>query len=65
MKEAHRRLAQSGYAALARLQCECENHDGVLVLKGRVPSYYLKQLAQSLLRDIDGIRLVVNNISVD
>src|SRR5687767_10328168 len=43
----------------------CEYHDGVLVLRGRVPSYYLKQIAQSLAARADGVERIDNQIEVD
>ncbi|NLY01493.1 MAG: BON domain-containing protein [Rhodopirellula sp.] len=42
----------------------CESRDGVLVLRGRVPSYYLKQLAQATVADIGGIRQIDNRLDV-
>jgi BON domain len=33
-------------------------------LRGAVPSYYLKQIAQELVRDLDGVLLVNNQIKV-
>jgi hypothetical protein len=62
-EEAHQRLHQSGYAALSQLRCECGR--GALVLHGHVPSYYLKQLAQTLVRDIGGVNIIVNKVRVD
>jgi osmotically-inducible protein OsmY len=43
---------------------ECEYHEGVLVLRGHVSTYYQKQLAQEAVRDIQGIELVVNVVEV-
>ena len=41
-------------------------HDNVSVkaLKGRLPSFYLKQVLQTLLRDIEGIKLIDNQVDV-
>ena len=61
--EALRRLDKSGYAALGQLKCE--TGDGVLVLEGRVSSFYLKQLAQTMVRQIRGITDIVNNVRVE
>jgi hypothetical protein len=36
----------------------------VLVLRGRAPSYFLKQIAQSAVVGIDGVRRIVNRIEV-
>jgi len=57
----HERLSQSGYA-LRDVRCECQ--EGRLVLAGRVSSYYLKQVAQSLVSGLPGIALFVNLIEV-
>ena len=58
------RLQRSGYAALGRVSCEFQRESGVLHLHGEVPSYYLKQIAQELVRDLDAVRLVQNQITV-
>lgn len=39
--------------------------DGQLVLEGRLPSYYLKQMLQTVLRDIEGVRQIDNRVTVD
>lgn len=50
-------LCGSPYADLRRLTCEV--HEGVLVLSGTTPTYFLKQLAQSLLtRSLELHRLI-------
>jgi hypothetical protein len=38
--------------------------DGVLTLRGRVPTFYLKQLLQSWLKDLDGVREIDNQVDV-
>jgi osmotically-inducible protein OsmY len=60
---AQQQLEASPYSALQDI-C-CEGHDGHLILRGRVPSFYLKQLAQELVRPIQGVRSVVNRLEVD
>ncbi len=55
-------LRQTSYAALRHVACSL--HDGVLTLRGHVPSYYLKQTAQTLLRSIDGVLKISNEIEV-
>ncbi len=42
----------------------CEFHDGTLRLRGQVPSFYLKQIAQTAVAGLDGVRRVVNEIEV-
>lgn len=58
---ARERLVRSGYALL-EIQCEC--HEARLVLAGRVHSYYLKQVAQTLALGVPGVDQVVNRIEV-
>jgi osmotically-inducible protein OsmY len=61
---AERRLQRSGYAALSQLCCEFQGENGVLHLRGAVPSYYLKQVAQELVVHLEGVSLVNNQINV-
>ena len=42
----------------------CEFQDGRLFLRGQVPSFYHKQLAQEALADLDGAGQIVNDIEV-
>ena len=60
--EAQARLRKSGYRELHLVSCEF--HEGVLTLRGRVSSYYLKQLAQELIRRLDGAEEVNNRLEV-
>jgi len=39
--------------------------DDVLVVRGSVPSFYLKQIIQSVLKNLDGVRLIDNQVNVD
>ena len=43
----------------------CEYCEGVVVLRGRVQSFHEKQLAQELVRRMDGVNIVVNRLVVD
>jgi len=61
-EEAERVLGESAYADLRRLRCDCT--DGVVCIRGRVPSYFLKQMAQTAVSRIPGVRRVVNQITV-
>ena len=61
-KSAEDRLRHSDYLELRNVSCDF--HDGVLTLRGRVPSYHLKQLAQSLLCELDGILEFNNQLEV-
>jgi len=60
--DARSKLRRSCYQ---QVQCVlCEFHEGVLTLRGRVPSYYLKQIAQTLVLKIDGVDEVNNRLEV-
>jgi hypothetical protein len=56
------RLRRSGYGALHGVGCTFES--GVLHLRGYVPTYYLKQVAQSLVTDLEGVLQVKNQLEV-
>lgn len=56
------RLIDSHYFPLRSVACRFE--DGVLTLQGRVPSFYLKQVAQEACVDLAAVRQVVNLIEV-
>ena len=43
---------------------KCHFADGLLYLSGRLPSWYLKQVAQEAVRDVDGVSGIVNEILV-
>jgi hypothetical protein len=38
--------------------------DGVLTLRGRVPTFYLKQMLQTFLRDLAGVEQIDNQVDV-
>lgn len=38
--------------------------DGILTLRGSVPSFYLKQVLQSILKDIPGVDRIDNRVDV-
>jgi hypothetical protein len=62
VREAEAGLRRSGYSALAEIRCEALG-DGVR-LAGRVPSYYLKQVAQAVASEALGGLAVLNRIEV-
>ncbi|MCL4853785.1 MAG: BON domain-containing protein [Bryobacteraceae bacterium] len=55
-------LRNSPYRALRRIACECRQ--GTLVLKGRLATFYHKQLAQEAVARVQGIKRVINEIDV-
>lgn len=59
---AERLFRESPYHPLRQLHCRfC---DGVLIIAGSVPSYYLKQLAQTAVQHIQGVERVENRVEV-
>jgi hypothetical protein len=43
---------------------EFMEYDQVLLVRGQVPSFYLKQVLQSVLRDVAGIKRIENQVDV-
>jgi osmotically-inducible protein OsmY len=60
---AETRLQQSPYASLRQVSCQLRA--GVLTLGGHVPSYYLKQIAQTAVRSVEGVRQINNQLRVN
>lgn len=56
------RLRGSPYPSIQRLNCDFAN--GRLFLRGRVPSFFEKQVAQEALADLEGIDQIVNGVEV-
>jgi osmotically-inducible protein OsmY len=61
-EEAEIRLRSNSYLALKNVSCE--HSEGVLTLRGCLPSYYLKQMAQTAVARLDGVQRIVNEIEV-
>jgi hypothetical protein len=61
-EQAERLLHDSPYLALRMVSCE--SRKGVLVLRGSLPTYYLKQLAQATVARGLNAPTVVNEIEV-
>jgi osmotically-inducible protein OsmY len=61
--EARMRLARTSPGGFRHVLCE--GHSGRLVLSGRVTSFGLKQLAQEIVRRVDGVQAIVNRLEVD
>ena len=66
-------VKQVAASAKARILCHphlkaqriwCEFDGGNLFLRGHVPSFFFKQLAQEAVIDLDRVRQVVNEIEV-
>lgn len=57
------RLQTNPYPLIQRVSCEC-NDRGQLFLRGSLPSYYQKQLAQEAVSGLPGVTQVVNETQV-
>ena len=62
-RAARKRLKSTSYLGIRGLSCECDDR-GVLYLRGRLSSYYQKQLAQEAAADLPGIAEIVNQAEV-
>ena len=56
-------LAGGSYAVLRNV--ECFEQEGRIVLRGSVPSFFLKQMAQSIVAKVPGVATVDNQLVVD
>ena len=55
-------LRQSPHVELHEVSCEFSG--GVLTLRGRLPSYHLKQLAQAVVAEVPGVIEIHNRVEV-
>jgi hypothetical protein len=55
-------LHRGPYRALRNVTCVCR--DGTLILYGRLPSYHLKQIAQTAVATLPGVERIDNRIDV-
>ena len=60
--EAQRRLQNSPYPAHRHLRCSVRA--GVLIVQGRVSSYYVRQMVWPLVADLDGVDQFVDRVEV-
>jgi osmotically-inducible protein OsmY len=56
------RLRESSYREIH--QVSCEFHEGVLTLRGCLPTYYLRQIAQNLVGDLEGVVEIDDRLEV-
>jgi len=59
---AESRLRGNSYLALKSISCDYQ--EGILVLRGQVPTYYLKQVATAVVAGLPGVQRIVNQIDV-
>lgn len=55
-------LHLTGYGELRRVQVDCDGDS--VTISGRVPTYYLKQLAQHAALEVPGIERIHNELHV-
>ena len=63
-RSALRHIAEDKFYAFYFRDVTCCFEDGVLTLKGRVGSFYLKQMLQTRLRDLPGVARIDNQVDV-
>ena len=64
MKRVKGTLSRSCHFTRHWREITCQYKDGVLILRGNVPSFYLKQVLQSILKDTPGVRRIDNRVDV-
>jgi hypothetical protein len=57
------RLHESSYLELRQIKCTFRR--GILTLYGMVSSFYARQVAQELIKDLEGIDIIDNQIVVN
>lgn len=62
VRAASRRLCESPYYFLKGISCHIDG--GMLTLRGRVPMEPLREIAESIVSRVEGVRRVVNRIEV-
>jgi osmotically-inducible protein OsmY len=61
---AKQRLANDCPYSFYFREIDIEFTDGILMLRGRVPSFYLKQVLQTLLTKVNGVSRIENQVDV-
>ncbi len=56
------RLRKSDYHELHLISCTF--YEGVLTLRGRVSTFYLKQVAQTMIASLEGVERINNRLEV-
>jgi len=56
------RISNSNYAQLRSLKACCDN--GRVTLQGRLPTYFLKRVAQQAIQLVPGVRDIDNDVKV-
>jgi osmotically-inducible protein OsmY len=61
-EKAKQRILHQPHLTQQRIWCEFDQ--GRLFLRGQVPSFYFKQIAQEAVAGMEGVRQIVNEIEV-
>ena len=64
LEQSHACLALRNSPIPVLRQLAVEENDSAVVISGRVPSYYFKQLAQETIRCVLGNRKLLNRVTV-
>jgi osmotically-inducible protein OsmY len=62
VEDAENRLRKNAYLVLRNISCEFRA--GILILRGCLPTYYLKQIAQSVVSGVASVERIDNQIEV-
>ena len=62
-QQAARKLRSTGYAPVSKLGCEVQ--EGIVTIKGNVPTFHLRQVAHSAVGKVHGVRRVQDLVEVD
>ena len=63
-QRAHELLARHSHFQARASTFEFQYHESVLVVRGSVPSFYLKQVLQTVLKELKGIGALDNQVVV-
>lgn len=64
LKQVKTALARSCHFTRHWREITCDYEDGVLTLRGSVPSFYLKQVLQSIVKKVPGVDRINNRVDV-
>ncbi len=64
LQQVHQRLVCSCHFSRHWREIRCDYCDGVLILRGRLPTFYLKQVLQSILNGLPEIERIENRVDV-
>lgn len=67
MSKLHQRIDEAILASpyLQQRQLKVQAKEGRVVLRGNLPSYFQKQIAQETIKRVEGVESIENEITVD